>query len=144
MKRLSLLSLGIRGYKTEYLFFLQALDLIVTPSELYEFIIYMRDILHYPIPNKNIIAGNQLQQNIVLVMEKCLNQLQKQLITANSFADQRSLMPSVNKYLECTLLITKNQLFTKEQYEKTLYFSEILKHKVQQMQKNFTFNYFII
>lgn len=104
----------------------------------------MKDILHYPLPNKNIIAGSQLQQNIVLVMEKCLDQLQKQLNNANSYAAQRSLTPSVNKYLECTLLITKNQLFTKEQYEKTLYFSKILKCKVQQMQKNFTFNYYII
>lgn len=118
--------------------------MLVTTSELYEFLVYMKDILHYPIPNKNIIAGTELQQNIMLVMEKCLDQLQKQLNNADSYTAQRSLTPPVNKYLECTLLITNNQLFTKEQYEKTLYFSEILKHKVQQLQKNFTLNYYII
>lgn len=108
----------------------------VTPNELCEIMTYMRDILHYPIPNRNCVVGDQLQQDIVLVMEKCLNQLLEKL-NASRLITQSLLSSSINKYLECTLLITGNQIFMKHQYERTLSFAETLKHKIQRMPKQF-------
>jgi len=113
------------------------LDLEVTPNELCEFITYMKDILNYPIPNKNCIVGNELQQDIVLVMEKCLNQLLEKLGAVKFLVAQSLLGTSINKYLECTLLITGNQMFMRDQYEKTLVFGKTLMYQVQQMPKVF-------
>jgi len=113
------------------------LDLDVTPNELCELMSYMRDILHYPIPNKNCVVGDQLQQDIVHVMEKLLNQLLEKL-GLNSFLVAQSLLGmSINKYLECTLLIIGNQTFMKHQIEKTLMFADTLKYKVHRIPKNF-------
>lgn len=116
---------------------LLALDLEVTPNELCEFMSYMRDILHYPIPNKNCVVGDQLQQDIVLVMEKLLNQLLEKLGMVRSLIAQSLLGMSINKYLECILLIIGNQTFMKQQIDKSLLFAETLKYKVQRMPRNF-------
>ncbi|XP_025191727.1 protein Smaug homolog 2-like [Melanaphis sacchari] len=116
---------------------LLALDLEVTPSELCEYMSYMRDILHFPIPNKNCVVGDQLQQDIVLVMEKLLNQLLEKLGMVRSLVAQSLLGMSINKYLECILLIIGNQTFMKQQIDKSLLFSETLKYKVHRMPRNF-------
>ncbi|XP_060850700.1 uncharacterized protein LOC132929389 [Rhopalosiphum padi] len=116
---------------------LLALDLEVTPNELCEFMSYMRDILHYPIPNKHCVVGDQLQQDIVLVMEKLLNQLLEKLGMVRSLVAQSLLGMSINKYLECVLLIIGNQTFMKQQIEKSLMFAETLKYKVHRMPRNF-------
>lgn len=113
------------------------MDLEVTQNELCEFITYMMDILHYPIPNKNCVVGDKLQQDIVLVMEKCLNQLLEKINTVNIFVTQSLLGTSINKYLECCSLITKNQIFMKDQYDKTMIYSQTLKHKIHQISKLF-------
>lgn len=113
------------------------MDLEVTQNELCEFISYMLEILHYPIPNKNCIVGDKLQQDIVLVMEKCLNQLFEKLDTVMVLDPQSLLGTSINKYLECCLLITENQIFMKDQYDKTIIYSQTLKQKIRQMYKNF-------
>jgi len=99
--------------------------------------LYMRDILHYPIPNKNCVVGDQLQQDIVLVMEKLLNQLLEKLGKIRSLAAQSLLGMSINKYLECTLLIFGNQTFMKHQIDKTLMFAETLKCRVRRIPRNF-------
>jgi len=109
----------------------------VTPNELCEFMSYMRDILHYPIPNKNCVVGDQLQQDIVLVMEKLLNQLLEKLGTIRALVAQSLLGMSINKYLECILLIIGNQTFMKQQIDKSLMFAETLKYKVHRVPRNF-------
>lgn len=91
-------------------------------------------MLHYPIPNKHCGVGVQLQQDIVLVMEKALYHLQRKLNASNSFASLRLLRSSVNGFLECTLLITKSHVFMKDQCEKILIFAETLKYSVQKKQ----------
>ncbi|CAI6368371.1 unnamed protein product [Macrosiphum euphorbiae] len=116
---------------------LLALDLEVTPNELCEFMSYMQNILHYPIPNKNCVVGDQLQQEIVLVMEKLLNQLLEKLGKIRSLAAQSLLGMSINKYLECTLLILGNQTFMKQQIDKTSMFAETLKCRVHRIPRNF-------
>ncbi|CAI6360720.1 unnamed protein product [Macrosiphum euphorbiae] len=116
---------------------LLALDLEVTPNELCEFMSYMRDILHYPIPNKNCVVGDQLQQDIVLVMEKLLNQLLEKLGKIRSLAAQSLLGMSINKYLECTLLILGNQTFMKQQIDQTSMFAETLRCRVHRIPRNF-------
>lgn len=113
----------------------QALDLKVTLIKLCEFLTYMQDILHYPIPNNNCVDNDQLQQDIILVMEMCLNQLLEKC-EISFMISERVLIRSINKYFECTLLITKNQIFMKDQYDKTLSFIKTLKLKVLQMQRN--------
>lgn len=113
------------------------MDLEVTPNELCELMSYMRDILHYPIPNKNCVVGDQLQQDIVLVMEKLLNQLLEKLGFVHSLVAQSLLGMSINKYLECTLLIIGNQMFVKHQIDKTMMFADILKYKVYRIPRNF-------
>lgn len=97
----------------------------------------MRDILHYPIPNKNCVADDKLQQYIVLVMEKSLNLLLENLHSTGQLFAQSLLGTSINKYLECTMLIANNQTFMEEQIDQTLAFASKLKNRVQQMPRNF-------
>lgn len=97
----------------------------------------MKDILNYPIPNKNCVVGDELQQDIVLVMEKCLNQLLEKLGAVKFLVAQSLLGTSINKYLECTLLITGNQIFMKDQYEKIMRFDKMLKYQVKRIPQIF-------
>lgn len=108
----------------------------VTLKELCDLITYMRDILNYPIPNKNCVVGNQLQQDIVCVMEKLLNQLLEKLSVSTTFISESLLGTSINTFLECTLLITGNQVFTKQQVDQILIFAKMLKFKVHQIPRN--------
>lgn len=112
------------------------MDLEITDSELCEFTVYMREILHYPIPNKNCFVGYQLKPELVCVMEKLFNQLMGKLHMINYFVAQSLLGTSINTFLECTLLIISNKVFTKPVVEKMLRFSENLKYKVYQMPIN--------
>lgn len=109
----------------------------MTPTELCEYTTYMRDILHYPIPNKNCVVGDQLQQDIACVLEKLLNQLLEKLGAIKFLVAQSITGTTINKFLECTLLITSNQVFMREQVDKSIIFAKMLKDKVRQMQKNF-------
>lgn len=109
----------------------------ITPNELCEFITYMRDILHYPIPNKNCVVGDELQQDIVLIMEKFSAQLIEKLYATRYLVSHSLLGTSVNKYLECTLLISGNQIFMKNQIDKIIFFANKLKLLVHHMPKNF-------
>jgi len=97
----------------------------------------MRDILHYPIPNKNCVVGDQLQQDIILVMEKFLNQLIEKLIADRFLIPQSLLGTSINKYLECIVLITGNQIFMKDQYDRSMLFAETLKYTVKKIPKHY-------
>lgn len=97
----------------------------------------MLDILHYPIPNKNCIAGSQLQETIACVMEKLLTQLLEKLSTIKFLVAQSLIGTSINKFLECTMLIIGNQTFMKEQVDKASDFAKKLKYQVRQMPKNF-------
>ena len=106
------------------------MDLAVTPSELGEYITYVQDILIYPIPNKNCIIGDQLQQDIMLIMKKLLYQLLEKLSKNKKFFINSLLGRSINKYLNCTSIISKNQAFTNDQVEETIMFAEMLKNKV--------------
>ncbi|KAF0766130.1 Uncharacterized protein FWK35_00015775 [Aphis craccivora] len=116
---------------------LLTLDLEVTPNELCEIMTYMRDILHYPIPNKNCVVDDQLQQDIVLVMKKLLNQLLEKLSMTHYLVAQSLVGTSINKYLESALLIIGNQTFTKQQIDTTLMFAETLKYSVHRIPRNF-------
>lgn len=113
------------------------MDLEVTPCELCEIVTYVRDILHYPIPNKYCFVGNQLQLDIVSVMEKLYNQLFEKLNMTRTLAPQSLLGNSINRFLECTMLIIGNQLFTKQQVYKTSVFAKKLKYKVFKMPTTF-------
>lgn len=104
----------------------------VTLNELCEIMTYMKDILHYPIPNKNCVIGNQLQEDIVHIMKKSLSQLLGKLTASRSLLITSLLGTSINKYLECTLLISENQIFTKNQVDFILFFAETLKLNVYQ------------
>jgi len=97
----------------------------------------MRDILHYPIPNKNCVVDDQLQQDIVLVMGKLLNQLLEKLSLIHYLVAQSLVGMSINKYLESIVLIIGNQTFTQLQIDTALMFAETLKYKVYRIPKNF-------
>lgn len=97
----------------------------------------MREILHYPIPNKNCVVGDQLQNDIVLTMGKSLNQLKEKLGATRYLVSNSLLGTCINKYMECTFLIKGNQIFMKHQVEQILYFSETLKCIVNRMPRNF-------
>lgn len=111
--------------------------MVVTPNELCEYMTYMCDILHYPIPNKNCVVGDQLQQDIILIMEKSLNQILEHLYKTKFLVAQSLIGTSINKYIECTLLITNNQIFMKHQNDKIVFFGEKLKNVVHRIPKNF-------
>lgn len=113
------------------------LDSEVSTYKSFEIISYVLDILHYPIPNKNCIIGDQLQQDIMFIMEKYLNQLLEKLCTIKCVDAESLLCTSVNRYLECSMLITGNRVFMKHQVERTQFFSQTLKCKVLQMHGNF-------
>lgn len=97
----------------------------------------MRDILHYPIPNKHCIVGDQIQEDIVTVMEKCLHHLLEKLKVTKTLISQSLLGTSINKFMECTMLITSNQIFMKNQFDRTQVLAETLKYKVNHMPRNF-------
>lgn len=113
------------------------MDLEVTPNEICESMSYMRDILHYPLPNKHCVAGHELQEDIILVMEKSLNLLLEKLDKTKELVAQSLLGTSINKYLECIVLIGSNQTFLKEQIDRTAIFDSTLKNKVYKMPRNF-------
>ncbi|XP_025209115.1 uncharacterized protein LOC112604349 [Melanaphis sacchari] len=136
-KKICISTKMLRDRPQKFNYLLLALDLEVTPSELCEFMSYMRDILHYPIPNKNCVVDDQLQQDIVLIMGKFLSQLLEKLSMTNYLVAQSLVGMSINKYLESALLITGNQIFTKQQIDTTLMFAETLKYKVHRIPKNF-------
>lgn len=97
---------------------------------------YMWDILHYPIPNKNCVVGDQLQQDIVFIMEKSLNQVLEKLVATRSFVAQSLLGTTINTFLECALLILENQTFLRQQIDKITMLAETLKFKVNQVSRN--------
>jgi len=106
----------------------------VTPHELYEYITCIHNILVCPIPNKNCIIGNQhqLQQDIMLIMKKSLHQLYNKISAKRKLLIYGLLEMSVNKYLKCTSLISRNLAFTNNQVEETIIFAEMLKNKVHE------------
>lgn len=111
--------------------------MVVTESELCELLSYMRDILHYPIPNKNCIVGDQLQQDIIIIMEKLLKQLLEKLNLTTLLVGYSLIGSSINKYLQCSLLIAENRIFMKHQVDNIHIFADTLKRKVNQMPHNF-------
>lgn len=112
------------------------MDLEVTDSELCELTTYMYDILHYPIPNKNCLDDDQLQLDIVFIMEKSLNQLLEKLHANRVLVSLSLLGTSINKYLECSILIMGNEMFTSQQINKIRFFADTLKYKIYCMHKN--------
>lgn len=97
----------------------------------------MQDILHYPIPNKHCVAGDQLQKTIASIMEKLLSQLLEKLDTVKILVGHSLIGASINKFLECTILILGNQTFMKEQVDKTSDLAKKLKNHIRRMPKNF-------
>lgn len=93
------------------------MDLEVTPNELCEFVTYMKEILHYPIPNKRCVVGDQLQQTLIFVMEKLLIQLLEEFSKIQFLVTQSLIGSSVTKFFECTMLIIGNQTFLKQQLD---------------------------
>lgn len=83
------------------------------------------------------MVDDQLQQDIVLIMEKSLIQLIEKLYITKYLVANSLLGTSVNKYLECTMLISANQIFMSHQISRIVFFSEKLKNVVHQMPKNF-------
>lgn len=98
---------------------------------------YMFDILHYPIPNDNCVVGDQLQQDIILIMEKALSQILEKLDAIGNLVAQSLLGIAINKFLNCSLLIFRNQIFMRHQVEKIAMLAETLKYKINQVPRNF-------
>lgn len=113
------------------------MDVEITTMELCEFMTYMQDILHYPIPNRHCAVGDDVQRNIILVMEKSLNVLQRKIYKTKQLTAQSLLGFSIKKYLECTLLIGSNRVFMKDQIVKTLVFAHNLKEMAYKVPRNF-------
>lgn len=111
-----------------------------TLNELNEIMTYMNDILHYPLPNENCVVDDQLQQDILLIMEKSLHQLIEKLGASRYFYTKSILGKTINKSLECIYLITGNKVFIKCQIDKILFFVELLKYNVYIMSRNFITN----
>ncbi|XP_050419786.1 uncharacterized protein LOC126832834 [Adelges cooleyi] len=114
-----------------------AFDLEVTSTELCEHLSYMRDILHYPVPNKNCVVGDELQRDIVHVMEKILHLLVVTLRAMKTLNGHSLAGTSINKYLECCMLISGNSTFMADQVEKITVFSKLLKNKVVNSRRDF-------
>ncbi|XP_025193421.1 uncharacterized protein LOC112593272 [Melanaphis sacchari] len=106
------------------------LDLEVTPNELWEYITCVHDILFSPIPNKNCMIDDKLQEDIILIMQKLLYQLYDKISGKGKYFIHSQFGMSINKYLRCTFLISMNEAFTNNQVEKTIIFAEMLKNKV--------------
>lgn len=98
---------------------------------------YMRNILHYPIPNKNCVVDEQLQRDIINIMDKYLNHLIKMLDKVRFLAANSKLGNIINKYLECILLINGNQTFINHHINLLCIFEEVLKNKVLNMHRDF-------
>lgn len=105
--------------------------------QLNEFILTMRELLELPIPNKHCVDNVDLQDDLVLVMRKCLYQLLKELGATKFLVSASFLGTSINKYLECVAMIVSNQLFMKDQVDSTVLYAETLKEKVMTMPRDF-------
>lgn len=116
---------------------MQALDCKVDLDNMSKYITYMRKILHYPIPNKNCVINEQLQQDIIDIMDKYMNHLMKILDTVDFLAAKSKLGVIINKYLECISLINGNQTFTNHHINLLCIFEEVLKNKVLNMHRDF-------
>jgi len=105
------------------------MDLEVTPIKLCEYITYIQDILVCPIPNNYCITGDRIQKDIMIIMKKSLYQILDKLSENKRFLINSLLGTSINKYLNCTSIISKNLAFTNDQVEETIIFAEMLKNK---------------
>ncbi|XP_060845411.1 uncharacterized protein LOC132924993 [Rhopalosiphum padi] len=114
-----------------------ALESNVDLDDMSKFITYMRKILHYPIPNKNCVIDEQLQQDIITIIDKYMNHLMKILDTVEFLAAKSRLGIIINKYLECISLINGNQTFTDHHINLLCIFEEVLKNKVLNMHRDF-------
>ncbi|XP_026820265.1 uncharacterized protein LOC113558877 [Rhopalosiphum maidis] len=114
-----------------------ALDSNVDLDDMSKFITYMRKILHYPIPNKNCVIDEQLQQDIITIIDKYMNHLMKILDTVEFLAAKSRLGIIINKYLECISLINGNQTFADHHINLLCIFEEVLKNKVLNMHRDF-------
>lgn len=97
----------------------------------------MRRLLECPIPNKHVMKGFNLQQDLVLVMRKCLYQLLKELGMTNFLIAQTHLGTAINKFLECSMLISTNQMFLRYHIESMAMYSDTLVLRVKTMRRNF-------
>ncbi|XP_025198147.1 uncharacterized protein LOC112596601 [Melanaphis sacchari] len=114
-----------------------ALESNVNLDNMSKFITYMRKILHYPIPNKNCVIDEQLQQDIITVMDKFMDHLMKKLDTVEFLAAKSQLGVIINKYLECISLINGNQTFIDHHINLLYIFDDVLKNKVLNMHRDF-------
>ncbi|VVC25004.1 Hypothetical protein CINCED_3A025581 [Cinara cedri] len=136
-KKICLSTKILRNRKQKFQDILKALDLEVTPNELNETMTYMKDVLHYPLPNKNCVVDDQLQLNIVLIMEKSFGQLIEKFDAARYSVANTLLGASINNFFECIYLITGNKMFMKHQTDKLLFLCDLLKYTIYQNPKKF-------
>lgn len=115
----------------------QVLDGDISSMQLTEYILTVRELLELPIPNKHCVNNVELQNDLVLLMRKCLYQLLRELGATKYLVSASFLGTSINKYLECTLMIIANQLFMKDHIESTVMYAETLKEKVLMMDRDF-------
>lgn len=78
----------------------------------------------------------QLQQDIILVMRKLMYQILENIDITRCFVVNSLLGTCINKYLECSILITGNHMFMEDQIDIILMFVKTLRNKVHQMPIN--------
>lgn len=105
--------------------------------QLTEYILSMRELLDLPIPNKICSDNFQLQHDLVTIMRKCVYQLLTLLDVFAYTTLDSYLVTSIYKYLECSDMIINNHMYIREQVESTQHFADILKKKVQSIDKDF-------
>lgn len=71
----------------------------------------MRDILQYPIPNRNCVAGEVLQEDIITLMQLFLTEIVRHLFSVKFLNAESALGTIIHKYTECIFLIKGNQMF---------------------------------
>lgn len=77
-------------------------------------ITYMHDILEYPLPNTNCVVGECLQDDIIIIMQN-YSRLLRKMFRKFEFATHISILgTSINKFLECCILISKNVVSEKK------------------------------
>lgn len=100
----------------------------------------MKDILHYPLPNMNCVVDDQLQQDIVLIVDKSLCQFIGKL-GATRYPIANSLLgTAINNFFESIYLITTNKMFTKHQIDKVIFVAELLKYHFYHIPSSITTN----
>lgn len=108
-----------------------------TTTHLTELVIVMRDVLECPIPNRNCVAGVELQQDIVFIMKRLTSRILREFDMIDFLFASSFLGNSIKLYMECSALVIHNQSYMKHHVDFMNFCVRVLTDRVNHMDRDF-------